>query len=421
MRRVSVNKARPGMVPAKNVQDQKGRFLFKAGESITEKHIRIFKIWGVTEIWIQEEQDAWKELSNDEGTSIPEKTLERAQNLMQKRFQENSLEDPFISELHRICLERTAKALNRGETSFPEERASGQEQTLPRNSTPRENPQGVTIQALVSDRLKLATLPPIYYKTLEAVHDTSKSMADIADIVSTDPTLSAKILQLVNSSFYSLLKKVDTLTRALALIGTNHLMTIVTGVSVASKFKKTSSTILSMKEFWEHSISCGIVARMLASYIPGVVNSERYFVAGLLHDIGRLILVQNAPRQMQSAFQIAEAEDIPLYEAERHQLGFDHTEAGEYLAHKWNLTTTLKRMIRCHHEPELEQPEMDPGIVYVANFMVTALRSGSSGEDKLPAFQSKAWEHLCLSPSVLEAILLQLDHQLEEIYELIYG
>ena len=411
------------MVPEEDVRDQKGRFLFKAGQSITDKHIRIFKIWGVTEIWIQEEQDSGKELSGDEDASIPEETLEQAQELMRGRFRENSLEDPFISELHRICLERTAKALNRGETSFPEERTygPGQGQKAPRDSTQGENPKGLTIQGLVSDRLKLATLPPIYYKTMEAVHDTSKSLADIADIVSTDPTLSAKILQLVNSSFYSLLKRVDTLTRALALIGTNHLMTIVTGVSVTSKFKKTSSTILSMNEFWEHSISCGIVARMLASYIPGVVNSERYFVAGLLHDIGRLILVQNAPRQMQSAFQIAEVEDIPLYEAERRQLGFDHTEVGEYLAHKWNLTTALKRMIRCHHEPEREQPEMDPEIIYVANFMVTALRSGSSGEDKLPPFRSQAWEDLSLSPSVLEAILLQLDHQLEEIYELIYG
>jgi len=411
------------MVPEEDVRDQKGRFLFKAGQSITDKHIRIFKIWGVTEIWIQEEQDSEKELSEGEKDSIPQETLERAQELMRQRFRENSLEDPFISELHRICLERTARALNRGETFFPEERSSGpgHEQTAPRDSTPRENPKGLTIQGLVSDRLKLASLPPIYYKTMEAVHDTSKSLADIADIVSTDPTLSAKILQLVNSSFYSLLKRVDTLTRALALIGTNHLMTIVTGVSVTSKFKKTSSTILSMNEFWEHSISCGIVARMLASYIPGVINSERYFVAGLLHDIGRLILVQNVPRQMQSAFQIAEGEDIPLYEAERRQLGFDHTEVGEYLAHKWNLTSALKRMIRCHHEPERDQPEMDPEIVYVANFIVTALRTGTSGEDKLPPFRSQAWEDLSLSPSVLEAIVLQLNHQLEEIYELIYG
>jgi len=421
MRRVSVNKASPGMVPEDDVRDQKGRFLFKAGQTITEKHLRIFKIWGVTEIWIQDEQDSEKEISEDQDASIPEETQERAQKVVLQQFRENSLEDPFISELYRLCVERTAKSLNQGERPFPEESEPGRNKPAPRNSAPQASPKGITIQSLVSDRLKLATLPPIYYKTMEAVHDPSMSLADIAEIVSTDPTLSAKILQLVNSSFYSLLKQVDTLTRALALIGTNHLMTIVTGVSVMSNFKKTSSTILSMNEFWEHSISCGIVARMLASYIPGVVNSERYFVAGLLHDIGRLILVQNAPRQMQSAFQIAESEDLPLYEAERQQLGFDHTEVGEYLAQKWNLTAALKRMIRCHHEPEREQPEMDSEIIYVANFIVTALKTGTSGEDKLPLFRSQAWEDLSLSPGVLEAIVLQLNHQLKEIYELIYG
>jgi putative nucleotidyltransferase with HDIG domain len=198
-------------------------------------------------------------------------------------------------------------------------------------------------------------------------------------------------------------------------------MTIVTGVSVMSIFKKTSSTILSMSDFWQHSIGCGIIARMLASYVPGVVNSERYFVAGLLHDIGRLIMVQNAPRQMQSVFSLAEREDLPLFEAERKHLGFDHTEVGEYLAHKWNLPLSLKKMLRYHHEPEPGAQEMDPEIVYVANFLATALKSGSSGDDKIPAFNSRAWQDLSLSPSVLEPVVLQLDHQLKETFELIYG
>ncbi|MCF8030961.1 MAG: HDOD domain-containing protein [Desulfohalobiaceae bacterium] len=419
MQRVSVNKATPGMVLEDDVRDQKGRFLFKAGQSITDKHIRIFKIWGVTEIWTENEQSG-KEEAAREDASIPEETLDRAEDLVRESFRDNSLEDPFIGELYRICVERTAQSLHNDWILPAEDKTRSGKGDAP-ETPPRAEPRNITIPGLVSDRLKLATLPNIYYKTLEAVHDPSMSLADIADIVSTDPSLSAKILQLVNSSFYSLLKKVDTLTRALALIGTNHLMTIVTGVSVMSIFKKSSSTILSMNEFWQHSIGCGIIARMLASYVPGVVNSERYFVAGLLHDIGRLIMVQNAPRQMQSVFHIAEREDLPLFEAEKRHLGFDHTEVGEYLAHKWNLPLSLKKMIRYHHEPELGSREMDPEIIYVANFLTTALRCGSSGEDKIPSFNSGAWMDLSLSPSVLEPVVIQLNHQLKETFELIYG
>jgi HD-like signal output (HDOD) protein len=417
---VSVNKASPGMVLDEDVLDQKGRFLFRAGQAITEKHIRIFKIWGVTEVRIQGEEESDAPSPRETTSSLPEETLAAAEEEVRKRFEDNSLDDPFVGELYRICVERTARRLHQ-QGNRPHTHDSLRKEGDPLAPSLQEGASSVTIPGLINERLKLPTLPNIYHKTLEAVHDPTLSIADIANIVSKDPSLSAKILQLVNSSFYSLLKEVDTLTRALALIGTNHLMTIVTGVSVMSIFKKTSSTILSMNQFWEHSISCGIVARVLSSYVPGVVNSERYFVAGLLHDIGRLVLVQGVPRQMRSAFHLAERENLPLHEAETRQLGFDHTQAGEYLAHKWNLPLSLKNTIRYHHEPQEKAQKMDPKIVYVANYLVNALQIGSSGEGKIPRFRSDVWEDLCLSPSVLETLVLQLDHQLTETIELIYG
>lgn len=419
MLRVSVNKTSPGMILEEDVLDQKGRLLVRAGEPISDKHIRIFKIWGVTEVCIRD-GDRESHPSEESHQWLPEESLTRAEDLVRYRFPEHELDHPFISELYRICVERTAKSLNRRKSPQCEANAI-QKATNPSQTPPPGNFPAITISGLVNERLKLPTLPHIYHKILEAVHDPSLSIADIAKIVSKDPSLSAKILQLVNSSFYSLLKKVDTQTRALALIGTNHLMTIVTGVSVMSIFKHTSSTVLCMNRFWEHSISCGIVARMLSSYIPGVINSERYFVGGLLHDIGRLVLVQGVPRQMMHAFHIASREGISLHEAETEVLGFDHTEVGDFLAEKWNLPHSLRTMIRCHHDPRDQTQRLDPQIIYVADYMVNVLQVGFSGEKKIPPFLRSAWDELCLSPTILEPVVLQMDHQLHETIELIYG
>lgn len=420
MQRVSLNKLNPGMVLEDNVRDQKGRVLFQAGQVLSDKHIRVFKIWGVNEVWIKAEEHQDSSWENE--APIPKEIYDQAQNIVQKRFKNNSREDPFINELFYLCLERKAKELywnpfKLEKISF--DRSSCFDHDIQDNNLNRR--RKITIDNLVNDRLKLATLPNIYYRTMEAIHDPSMSLADIAEIVSKDPSLSVKILQLVNSSFYSLLKRVETLTHALALLGTNHLMTIVTGVSVASIFKQISSNILNMNLFWQHSIGCGIVARLISSFLPGVVNSERYFVAGILHDIGRLIMVQTIPKEMKSILTMERNNDVPLFKVETKNLGFDHTQVGAYLTQKWNLPNSLEKMIRYHHQPEQVDQYLDPSIVYIANFIVTALEIGSTGDAVLPPFKSEVWEKLSLKESILELIFVQLDHQLKDTFELIYG
>jgi HD-like signal output (HDOD) protein len=123
----------------------------------------------------------------------------------------------------------------------------------------------INVDYLIEKTLRLETIPDIYYKIIAAINDPETSLDDIAQIVSKDITLSAKVLQLVNSSFYSLRQKVDTLTWALALIGTNQLINIVSGVSAVSFFKNIPSQLMDMASFWEHSIACGTTARLLVA------------------------------------------------------------------------------------------------------------------------------------------------------------
>ncbi len=418
MHRVSLNNLSPGMVLESSVHDPYGRFLLKANQSLEKKHIRIFKIWGVTEVWIKDEEENHVRETSPE---IPKDIYVRAESHLKKKFSLNSLDDPFIQEMFRVCLNHKAKAL----MSPFSEYLSGQDQTTGTEKTGfkryGKKRKKITVDNLVNDRLRLGTLPDIYYRVIEAIHDPNRSIADISDIVGKDPTLSAKVLQLVNSSFYSLLQEVDTLTRALALIGTNQLMTIVTGVSVVSIFKNISSSLLNMRMFWEHSVACGIVARLLASFLPGVVNSERYFVAGLLHDLGRLIMIQTIPEEYRAVFDRANKGNETLRQVEKDKFGFDHAEVGAFLAEKWNLPLSLEKMIRYHHQPEEQGQNLDPTIVFMANLIVTGLDIGSSGESYVPVFQRDIWEQLQLSEGVLEPLVIQLDHQLKDTMNLIYG
>ncbi len=418
MHLVSLNNLVPGMVLENSVHDQYGRFLLKAGQSLEKKHIRIFKIWGVTEVWIKDEdEDHIQEIQPE----IPKEVYDQAESYLKEKFRLNNLDDPFVQELFRVSLIHKAQELQAPKTDDNSAQNQSTEADKKGFKRYRKKTKEITVNNLVNDRLRLGTLPDIYYRVIEAIHDPNRSIADISDIVGKDPALSAKVLQLVNSSFYSLLQEVDTLTRSLALIGTNQLMTIVTGVSVVSIFKNISSRLLNMRLFWEHSVACGIVARLLANYLPGVVNSERYFVAGLLHDLGRLIMVQTIPEEYSVIFDQSDKQNQNLSQLEEHKFGFDHAQVGAFLAEKWNLPLSLEKMIRYHHQPAEQSQNLDPMIVYMANLIVTGLDIGSSGEFYVPVLQTGIWEQLQLSQSILEPLVVQLDHQLKDTMNLIYG
>ncbi|HMB32099.1 MAG TPA: HDOD domain-containing protein, partial [Desulfohalobiaceae bacterium] len=369
-------------------------------------------------VWIKDEdEDHIQEIQPE----IPKEVYDQAESYLKEKFRLNNLDDPFVQELFRVSLIHKAQELQAPKTDDNSAQNQSTEADKKGFKRYRKKTKEITVNNLVNDRLRLGTLPDIYYRVIEAIHDPNRSIADISDIVGKDPALSAKVLQLVNSSFYSLLQEVDTLTRSLALIGTNQLMTIVTGVSVVSIFKNISSRLLNMRLFWEHSVACGIVARLLANYLPGVVNSERYFVAGLLHDLGRLIMVQTIPEEYSVIFDQSDKQNQNLSQLEEHKFGFDHAQVGAFLAEKWNLPLSLEKMIRYHHQPAEQSQNLDPMIVYMANLIVTGLDIGSSGEFYVPVLQTGIWEQLQLSQSILEPLVVQLDHQLKDTMNLIYG
>lgn len=422
MEKITPHNLAEGMILAMDVKDQNGRLLAPSGQEVTEKLIRIFKIWGVGELRVRSPEGG--DTAPESEPFVPDEIRSKAEEFVSYRFQYNDFNDPFVYELFRISADRRARRmLSRPEDTGPEEMAAfhGESKKASDSRPSGGRRKKIDIENLILKTLRLGTLPDIYYKTIAAINNPEASLDDIARIVSNDTTLSAKVLQLVNSSFYSLRQKVDTLTWALALIGTNQLMTIVSGVSAVSLFRNIPSRLINMASFWEHSIACGTAARLLASYYPQKTEAERFFVAGLLHDIGRLILVQNLPDQYHDIFQRVRQEEMFLFTAEEEKFGSDHSYVGAQLAVHWNLPERLINMIRYHHFPSQESSFAEPAIVNLADILVNALEIGNSGEFFVPVIEPDVCRKLNLDREMLQWVVNEIDMQLTDIFEIIYG
>ncbi|MFO7838396.1 MAG: HDOD domain-containing protein [Desulfosalsimonadaceae bacterium] len=385
---------------------------------MTEKLIRVFKIWGVSgEVQIQGPEADSRPAGEE--PEIPAGIRSKAEEFIRYRFQFNDLNDPFVAQLFDIAVARKAEYL----LKHPEEEPLDhfQPETLPEKRNVPITRKKVNVEYLIQKTLRMGAMPDVYYKTIAAINNPETSLDDIAGIVSKDTTLSAKVLQLVNSSFYSLKQKVDTLTWALALIGTNQLMTIVSGVSAVSLFRNIPSQLINMVSFWEHSIACGTAAQLLSSYYPERMDAERFFVAGLLHDIGRMILVQNLAGRYYEIFQQVRREEVFLFTAEKENFGADHSEIGAELAQHWNLPANLVSMIRNHHFPDQDSSFFESAVINLADIIVNALEVGNSGEFFVPVIEPNVCQDINLDREMLQSVVNEIDNQLGDIFEIIYG
>ena len=225
----------------------------------------------------------------------------------------------------------------------------------------------------------ITSLPAIYQRLDEAINDPYSDLSRIAAILSEDSSLSARLLRLANSAMYSFPSRVETVSRAVTIIGTKQLRDLVLATCVIEQFRDIPQQLVDMESFWRHSIATGIAARVIATY-RREANVERYYVLGLLHDIGRLVMYLQIPQQASQALELSASSQIPLYQAERQLLDFDHAAVGSILLKKWKLPGSLQEGVGYHHKPQLSSryPE-DAATVHIADIVANAFKLGSSG------------------------------------------
>ena len=260
----------------------------------------------------------------------------------------------------------------------------------------------------------LVSLPEVCIQVNGMVEDERSSAADIARVISQDPGLTARLLKIANSSFYRFPSKIETVSRAVTIIGTRELRFLVLAASAVRSFDRISNDDIDMASFWRHSVYCGVIARILAGRCR-VLHSERLFVAGLLHDVGRLVMLSRIPDLVQVMHFRARQAAIPMYEAEREVFDTDHGEVGAELMKLWRLPASLQTAAAYHHEPQ-RAPEyaLEASLVHIASVLAQLAELGSSNLQDAEPVSPFAWDLTHLTPDVVEAVLQEARAQFLE-------
>lgn len=270
---------------------------------------------------------------------------------------------------------------------------------------------------LMKGTLEIPSLPMIFTRIDEAVNNPRSSLADIGRIISEDSSLTARLLKIVNSAFYSFPSKIETISRAVTVVGTQQLRDLALATSVMKLFQGIPPDLINMEAFWKHSIACGVAARVLAAH-KREANIERFFVAGILHDIGRLVLCMKDPDWMRSALGRCQASGELLYKVEYEELGFDHASLGRALLENWKLPASLVETVAYHHNPEAAARfPVEAAHVHLADIIAHAMQLGSSGERFVPPLSRAAWDRAGVSPGQLSGAMEEVDRHYREAVE----
>lgn len=268
---------------------------------------------------------------------------------------------------------------------------------------------------LVAELPDLGSCAHIYNELCKSLNDPSAAVGSFGRIIEKDPALMAKLLRLANSAFFGYPSSIQTLDDALIIIGIQQVRDLVAATTVIEYFKDVSPDLVNMNSFWEHSIGCGIAARILAGYRRNW-NPEQSFAAGIMHDLGRLILFARLPVEMHEIFALCQNDPRPVYVIEREKLGFDHAEVGATLLECWNFPASLANAVRFHHEPtKSNQDFTDAALVHLGDIIAHAMEFGSSGEKHVPRCDSQVWAKLELDSEILRPSMKEIDRQFGEV------
>ncbi|MFL6675611.1 MAG: HDOD domain-containing protein [Massilia sp.] len=272
---------------------------------------------------------------------------------------------------------------------------------------------GLTPESLAIGLDDLPSLPAVVMELLGSIDQEDVDVSVLARKISYDQALTAKTLRLANSSMYSLQVKVTTIQQAMTFLGFQTTRNLITAVAVTGCFPSGLCPGFDDKAFWRHSIATAACARVLARRVR--LNPDYAFTAGLLHDIGRLVLVSKQPQRYQQVIERRAQQDCDLLDAERALLGVDHVIAGVALAQHWNFSDTMRQAIAHHHDPETHGAGFLATIVHVANAIVHALDLAREKEELVPAVSSVAWTALGLNEEAYLHVFHETDMQFEEM------
>jgi putative nucleotidyltransferase with HDIG domain len=273
------------------------------------------------------------------------------------------------------------------------------------------------INQVVKSIRDLPALPSIVMDLISSFEREDVDVTTLAEKMSRDQAMAAKTLRLANSSFYGLPAKVKTVKQAIVVLGFDSARALAVASSVIDSLDAGGSRHIDVAGFWRHSIAAALCAKSLARHAH--IDQDHAFIAGLLHDIGRLVLASRFPDQYAGVIEDSAGRDSTLAEAEVRLLGVDHQRVGQMLAENWKFPPLIQRAIGTHHAPASADLGDVPGVVHVANAMVHALDLGGGEHVAVPHVHDVAIDSLRLTPAHLYAVCRETETQFEEACRLL--
>lgn len=275
------------------------------------------------------------------------------------------------------------------------------------------------IKQLIAGSTELFSLPDIYFQLSEMIRDSRFSLADIGKVIAKDPALSARLLRIVNSPFYGFQARIDTISRAIAVIGIDDLYNLVLATTVVDRFGKIPDELIDMTSFWMRSVQCAVIARLLAKH-SAVLHSERLFLAGLLHDIGSLVLSQKMPEEYLRVLLAANRDRRLLAGFEQEMMGFTHADVGRELLKTWGLPESLHETIGCYLDPdEAQVHKLDAHILHMAARLADSGEHAEGAATTIAEFSNQSLTLVRLSREEIVSMMEQVDEEFLQMFELL--
>ena len=249
----------------------------------------------------------------------------------------------------------------------------------------------------IEESRDIPTLSPVALRIQQLVDDPGTSARDLANLISKDPVLTAVTLRLVNSAFYGLQRRIGNVTRAIILLGFQRVKYIAMTASVMQAMGNSRFSSFNYKGFWLHSLATGLAADALARRMAPDW-SEDAMAAGLLHDVGKLALSMCLKDQWLPLIAKAKrGEGCLIRDLEQQALGFDHAEAGSWLAERWRLPPSICQSIRYHHQPgQATSAEDLVHVIHLSDVLTRGLGLGDPGDALIPKVNQEAWSRAAL-------------------------
>ena len=279
------------------------------------------------------------------------------------------------------------------------------------------------VKSLIEDIGELISLPEIVMQINELVNSEVSSATEIARVIGQDPAISTRILKVANSSMYGGQRQIDSINRAVTILGTKQIRDLVLSTTAAKAFDGIPNDVISVEDFWHHSLYCALLARALAG-ISKTVNADTLFTAGLLHDIGHLVMFNRIPEQAHEAIMLTiqgEA-SLDLYQAEQQILGYDHAEVGAELARHWHLPEILVSCIAYHHDLHASTEHIEAvAHVHIANAIASLPYSDIPEIEDLERVSPEAWALAHIKPDSLGEAVKAAQQNIVDTQQVLFG